>query len=36
MLPALIQRRPAAEARALAMDALREVGLLDRVGAPAG
>jgi lipoprotein-releasing system ATP-binding protein len=31
MLPALIQRRPAAEARALAMDALREVGLLDRV-----
>jgi lipoprotein-releasing system ATP-binding protein len=31
MLPALIQRRPAADARALAMDALREVGLLDRV-----
>ena len=31
MLPALIQRRPAAEARSLAMDALREVGLLDRV-----
>jgi lipoprotein-releasing system ATP-binding protein len=31
MLPALIQRRPAAEARVLAMDALREVGLLDRV-----
>ncbi len=31
MLPALIQRRPAAEARGLAMDALREVGLLDRV-----
>ena len=32
MLPALIQRRPAAEARALAMDALREVGLQERVG----
>src|SRR5262249_46820374 len=32
MLPALIQRRPAAEARGLAMDALREVGLLDRLG----
>ena len=32
MLPALIQRRPAGEARALAMDALREVGLLERVG----
>jgi lipoprotein-releasing system ATP-binding protein len=32
MLPALIQRRPAAAARALAMDALRDVGLLDRVG----
>jgi lipoprotein-releasing system ATP-binding protein len=32
MLPALIQRRPAAEARSLAMDALREVGLLERVG----
>jgi lipoprotein-releasing system ATP-binding protein len=31
MLPALIQRRPAAEARGLAMDALREVGLLERV-----
>jgi len=31
MLPALIQRRPVAEARALATDALREVGLLDRV-----
>jgi lipoprotein-releasing system ATP-binding protein len=32
MLPALIQRRPAAEARALATDALRDVGLLERVG----
>jgi lipoprotein-releasing system ATP-binding protein len=32
MLPALIQRRPADEARGLAMDALREVGLLERVG----
>jgi lipoprotein-releasing system ATP-binding protein len=32
MLPALIQRRPAAEARRLAMDALREVGLLERMG----
>jgi lipoprotein-releasing system ATP-binding protein len=32
MLPALIQRRPAGEARSLAMDALREVGLLERVG----
>ena len=32
MLPALIQRRPAGEARGLAMDALREVGLLERVG----
>jgi lipoprotein-releasing system ATP-binding protein len=32
MLPALIQRRPAAEARVLAMDALREVGLLERIG----
>ena len=32
MLPALIQRRPTAEARSLAMDALREVGLLERVG----
>ena len=31
MLPALIQRRPAAEAYGLAMDALREVGLLERV-----
>jgi lipoprotein-releasing system ATP-binding protein len=31
MLPALIQRRPAAEARQLATDALREVGLLERV-----
>jgi lipoprotein-releasing system ATP-binding protein len=31
MLPALIQRRAASEARALAMDALREVGLLERV-----
>jgi lipoprotein-releasing system ATP-binding protein len=31
MLPALIQRRPAGEARGLAMDALREVGLLERV-----
>jgi predicted ABC-type transport system involved in lysophospholipase L1 biosynthesis ATPase subunit len=31
MLPGLIQRRPAAEARELAMDALREVGLLERV-----
>jgi lipoprotein-releasing system ATP-binding protein len=31
MLPALIQRRPAAEARALALDALREVGLQERV-----
>jgi lipoprotein-releasing system ATP-binding protein len=32
MLPALIQRRPAAEARERAMDALREVGLLERMG----
>jgi lipoprotein-releasing system ATP-binding protein len=32
MLPALIQRRPAPEARARALDALREVGLLERVG----
>jgi lipoprotein-releasing system ATP-binding protein len=32
MLPALIQRRPAEEARARAMDALRDVGLLERVG----
>jgi len=31
MLPALIQRRPATEARALALDALREVGLLERI-----
>ena len=31
MMPALIQRRPAAEARTLATDALREVGLLERV-----
>ncbi len=32
MLPALIQRRPVGEARGLAMDALRDVGLLERVG----
>jgi lipoprotein-releasing system ATP-binding protein len=32
MLPALIQRRPPEEARRLAMDALREVGLLERAG----
>jgi len=32
MLPALIQRRSASEAQDLAMDALREVGLLERVG----
>ncbi len=32
MLPALVQRRPAAEARGLALDALREVGLTERVG----
>ncbi len=32
MLPALIQRRTAAEARALALGALREVGLTERVG----
>jgi lipoprotein-releasing system ATP-binding protein len=32
MLPALIQRRPPAEARGLAMEALREVGLLERKG----
>jgi lipoprotein-releasing system ATP-binding protein len=32
MLPALIQRRTAGEARTLALDALREVGLLERVG----
>jgi len=31
MLPALIQRRSTAEARGLAMDAPREVGLLERV-----
>ncbi|HEY7138775.1 MAG TPA: ABC transporter ATP-binding protein [Methylomirabilota bacterium] len=31
MLPALIQRRPTGEARRLALDALREVGLLERV-----
>ncbi len=31
MLPALIQRRPPAEARQLALDALREVGLTERV-----
>ena len=31
MLPALIQRRPPAEARQLALDALREVGLTGRV-----
>jgi len=30
MLPALIQRRPLAEAQAAALDALREVGLTDR------
>jgi lipoprotein-releasing system ATP-binding protein len=30
MLPALIQRRPPEEARRLAVDALREVGLLER------
>jgi lipoprotein-releasing system ATP-binding protein len=32
MLPALIQRRPAGEARGLALDALRDVGLTERVG----
>jgi lipoprotein-releasing system ATP-binding protein len=32
MLPALVQRRPAAEARALAQDALRDVGLTERLG----
>jgi lipoprotein-releasing system ATP-binding protein len=32
MLPALIQRRPPEEARRLAVDALREVGLLERAG----
>jgi lipoprotein-releasing system ATP-binding protein len=31
MLPALVQRKPAAEARALALDALREVGLTERM-----
>jgi lipoprotein-releasing system ATP-binding protein len=31
MLPALVQRRPAAEARTLALDALREVGLTERM-----
>ena len=31
MLPALIQRRPAAVARGLAADALREVGLTERM-----
>jgi lipoprotein-releasing system ATP-binding protein len=31
MLPALIQRRPAAVARELAVDALREVGLTERM-----
>jgi len=31
MLPALIQRRPAAEARRLAEDAIREVGLTERM-----
>ncbi|MBI2468235.1 MAG: ABC transporter ATP-binding protein [Candidatus Rokubacteria bacterium] len=32
MLPALIQRRPAGEARQLALDALRDVGLTERIG----
>jgi lipoprotein-releasing system ATP-binding protein len=32
MLPALVQRRRPAEARALALDALREVGLTERTG----
>jgi predicted ABC-type transport system involved in lysophospholipase L1 biosynthesis ATPase subunit len=32
MLPALIQRRPPEEARQRAVDALREVGLLERAG----
>src|SRR5262244_3833394 len=32
MLPALVQRRPMAEARAAALDALREVGLTERIG----
>jgi lipoprotein-releasing system ATP-binding protein len=32
MLPALIQRRPPEEARRRAVDALREVGLLERAG----
>jgi lipoprotein-releasing system ATP-binding protein len=31
LLPALIQRRPLAEARGLALDALREVGLTERM-----
>ena len=31
MLPALVQRKPAAEARELALDALREVGLTERM-----
>jgi len=31
MLPALVQRRPMAEARAAALDALREVGLTERI-----
>jgi lipoprotein-releasing system ATP-binding protein len=31
MLPAMIQRRPAEEARRLALDALREVGLIERM-----
>jgi lipoprotein-releasing system ATP-binding protein len=32
LLPALVQRRPLGEARALALDALREVGLTERMG----
>jgi lipoprotein-releasing system ATP-binding protein len=32
MLPALIQRRSVSEARALALDALRDVGLTERIG----
>jgi lipoprotein-releasing system ATP-binding protein len=32
LLPALVQRRPLGEARALAIDALREVGLTERMG----
>src|SRR5262249_15356948 len=32
MLRALVQRRPMAEARAAALDALREVGLTERIG----